>query len=97
MSDPIKKCPVYKDTGCAHVDGYLCDYPNCAIMKKYNEELEAEWDPILTPGMTEYAWVRVRGHLLQIKVRNLPSIIFQMDAKAIPQLIKILQRLDKRV
>lgn len=35
MNDPIKHCPVYKDHGCAHVDGYLCDYPNCSMMSDY--------------------------------------------------------------
>ena len=35
MSDPVKNCPVYKSLGCAHVDGYLCDYPNCSIVEKY--------------------------------------------------------------
>lgn len=37
-NDPVKNCPVYKDIdhgSCAHVDGYLCDYPNCSILKKY--------------------------------------------------------------
>lgn len=66
-------------------------------MTKYDEELEKEWEPIFTPSMAEYARVRVRGHMLQMKVKNIPSIIFQMDAKVIPQLIKILQRLDTQV
>ena len=35
MNDPIKGCDVYKNIGCAHVDGFLCDYPNCSILKDY--------------------------------------------------------------
>jgi len=35
MNDPIKHCQVYKEIGCAHVDGYLCDFPDCSIMKEY--------------------------------------------------------------
>ena len=33
--DPVQKCPVYKDEGCSHVDGMLCNHPNCEIIKKY--------------------------------------------------------------
>lgn len=35
MNDPIKHCRVHKEIGCAHVDGYLCDFPECSIMKEY--------------------------------------------------------------
>ena len=35
MNDPVKHCPVYKEIGCSHVDGYLCDFPDCCIMKDY--------------------------------------------------------------
>lgn len=33
-NDPIVNCEVYKDNkngSCMHVDGILCDYPNCSI------------------------------------------------------------------
>lgn len=30
-NDPVKHCPTYKDSGCVHVDGLLCDFPNCGI------------------------------------------------------------------
>lgn len=36
--DPVKECPVYKDKGCAHVDGMLCDYPDCSMVKEYNKK-----------------------------------------------------------
>ena len=30
--DPVKHCEVYKSSqGCAHVDGFLCYYPDCAL------------------------------------------------------------------
>ena len=35
MNDPVKGCDVYKNVGCTHVDGFLCDYPNCSILKEY--------------------------------------------------------------
>jgi hypothetical protein len=29
MTDPVKHCKLYSDEGCAHVDGFLCDYETC--------------------------------------------------------------------
>jgi hypothetical protein len=29
--DPVKHCLVYKQDGCCHVDGFLCDYNTCDI------------------------------------------------------------------
>lgn len=29
--DPLKKCTFHKEIGCSHVDGPLCDFPNCDI------------------------------------------------------------------
>jgi hypothetical protein len=42
INDPVKGCDVYKDIGCTHVDGFLCDYPNCSILKDYrmNERIK---------------------------------------------------------
>lgn len=34
-SDPVLKCPVYKNEGCSYVDGLYCDFPNCSILHKY--------------------------------------------------------------
>ena len=36
-SDPVKNCPVFKEEGCAFVDGFLCNYPNCEIYRDYLE------------------------------------------------------------
>ena len=35
-NDPVKKCNLYKNNGCSHVDGILCDFPKCSINKEYN-------------------------------------------------------------
>jgi hypothetical protein len=35
-NDPVKYCRLYKETGCSHVDGFLCDYPKCDMLKEYN-------------------------------------------------------------
>lgn len=37
LPDPIN-CPTYKKTGCSHVDGYLCNYPNCIDIKKVESD-----------------------------------------------------------
>ena len=34
-NDPVKKCQLYKDKGCSHVDGILCDFPECSMNKDY--------------------------------------------------------------
>ena len=34
-SDPVKNCPVYQNEGCSHVDGMLCDFPDCHIYHEY--------------------------------------------------------------
>ena len=40
-NDPIR-CKVYQDKGCAHIDGLLCDYPGCQILKDYLKEKDNE-------------------------------------------------------
>ena len=34
-NDPCKHCRLYKEKGCAFVDGLLCDFPNCRMNKEY--------------------------------------------------------------
>ena len=34
-SDPVKSCDLYKAEGCAHVDGMLCDFPTCQMLKDW--------------------------------------------------------------
>ena len=33
--DPYYHCTFFKDNGCAHVDGLLCDFPKCKMNKDY--------------------------------------------------------------
>ena len=34
--DPVHSCDVYKsDESCAHVDGPLCNFPNCATLLEH--------------------------------------------------------------
>lgn len=35
--DPVKHCPVFKESGsgCVHVDGPLCDYPLCSCLETW--------------------------------------------------------------
>ena len=37
-NDPVRSCEVYKDKengSCAHVDGPLCDFPQCELRQCY--------------------------------------------------------------
>lgn len=39
-TDPVKHCDLYKDKAagsCAHVDGPLCDFPGCSMLRNYRE------------------------------------------------------------
>ena len=36
--DPVKHCDVYKEDGCAHVDGYLCDFETCDIRLEWAQK-----------------------------------------------------------
>lgn len=40
QNDPLKKCQLFKDLGCSHVDGYLCDFPKCSMNLDYLKEKE---------------------------------------------------------
>lgn len=37
QNDPVHKCEVYKEEGCSFVDGYLCEYHDCSILKRYKD------------------------------------------------------------
>lgn len=38
--DPVRKCPVFREEGCSHVDGMLCNFPEC---NTYHEYMGHEW------------------------------------------------------
>jgi hypothetical protein len=33
--DPVHYCEVHKEIGCSHVDGMLCNFPECDVLKEY--------------------------------------------------------------
>jgi hypothetical protein len=35
--DPVRHCAVYKEIGCSHVDGYLCNMSDCSILRDYKK------------------------------------------------------------
>lgn len=37
-TDPVYGCELYKEQGCAHVDGMLCDFPKCSMLADYRQE-----------------------------------------------------------
>jgi hypothetical protein len=50
-NDPVRNCDVYRDKAngsCVHVDGVLCDFPDCSILKNYREA-KANGNSITTP------------------------------------------------
>ena len=40
--DPVKSCNLYKDKGCSHVDGLVCDFPKCSMNNQYNKESDTK-------------------------------------------------------
>jgi hypothetical protein len=56
-----------------------------------------EWNPILTSNMDVYVEVRLNGTMLEIKPYPDKDIVMRLDAKCIPQLIKILQKMENRI
>lgn len=42
-TDPVYSCDLYRDKNagsCAHVDGPMCDFPNCLMLDNYRHERE---------------------------------------------------------
>lgn len=35
IMDPVRHCALYKEDGCAFVDGPLCSFPRCSMRKDY--------------------------------------------------------------
>jgi len=35
-TDPVYHCEVYKEIGCVHIDGYLCDLETCTMRLHYD-------------------------------------------------------------
>lgn len=43
-NDPVRNCQLYREKGCSHVDGFLCDYPSCSMLKDYLKERDLDAD-----------------------------------------------------
>ena len=41
MKDPVKHCTLYKEEGCSHVDGILCDFDTCSMRINYENKYTA--------------------------------------------------------
>jgi hypothetical protein len=39
-NDPFYKCKLYRNEGCSHIDGILCDFPKCEINREYINKLK---------------------------------------------------------
>ena len=42
-ADPVHSCDLYRDKSagsCAHVDGPLCDFPECSMLDDYRQQKE---------------------------------------------------------
>lgn len=37
-TDPVHGCELYKEQGCSHVDGMLCDFPKCSMLNDYRKQ-----------------------------------------------------------
>lgn len=40
-NDPVKHCNLYKEEGCSHVDGMLCDFSTCSMRVEYDNKYTA--------------------------------------------------------
>lgn len=47
--DPVKHCNLYKEEGCVHVDGTLCDFNTCTMRTDHDNKYAA-----LVKLMTEH-------------------------------------------
>lgn len=57
--DPVKSCVVYRNEGCAHVDGQLCDYDKCRDRIEY--ELMVLEDQLDIPDTMRYHRFKMKG------------------------------------
>lgn len=97
---PQSHCQNGREDVClmANHDGVCCPWDSCDIddgLRSIPKPKTTEWESIITPTLREYAWVRVHDNLLELKFAAHDYTI-TMDAKAIPQLIRILQSLEPK-
>ena len=44
--DPLRLCGLFKEKGCSHIDGPLCDFPNCRMYSAYEKVHEMHNHPM---------------------------------------------------
>ena len=49
-NDPVRECRLYRDKGCCHVDGILCDFPVCDMNQDYCGSTPASRPTIRSSG-----------------------------------------------
>lgn len=58
MPDPVKVCEVYKEQGCSHVDGFMCE-PNTCSMRISHRPFAVQIDnSLLDLAKKIYEWDR---------------------------------------
>lgn len=61
MKDPVRHCDLYKDEGCSHVDGYLCEFDSCDMryqhgIRKGAEAMAREIDREVLESLKRHDW-----------------------------------------
>lgn len=46
LDDPLWHCGLFREKGCSHIDGPLCDFPNCRMYSAYNKVHEMHNHPM---------------------------------------------------
>ena len=48
--DPIRQCALYKQEGCVHIDGFLCNVETCTMLQEFIQG-EGEFSINKTPHL----------------------------------------------
>lgn len=62
-NDPVKKCELYKQKGCSHVDGPLCDFPECSMNKSFIKENNIP-DYVLPKNIVKTYFRKLKKHFI---------------------------------
>lgn len=57
----------------------------------------SEWDPIFRSNLKEYANMRLNEDMVELVFENCKEFTIFFDIRAVPQMIKILQRMEKHL
>ena len=64
--DPVFHCDVYKNIGCAHVGGVLCDLGVCPLNKKYLKSCL----PVDVNNIKKGTWIKDENGFPWIKIED---------------------------